>query len=103
MTNISTNLMSALLNNESIDEVFRSELENAINSLLATELTAFLNYENMIIPAEIPETPVMDFMTGPISPVLGLLTLKSQGTVKDCLSSRPSLLTREDLMNWKPQ
>ena len=45
MTNISTNLMSALLNNESIDEVFRSELENAINSLLATELTAFLNYE----------------------------------------------------------
>ena len=45
MTNISTNLMSALLNNESIDEVFRSELENAINSLLSTELTAFLNYE----------------------------------------------------------
>ena len=43
MTNISTNLMSALLNNESIDEVFRSELENAINSLLSTELTAFLN------------------------------------------------------------
>ncbi len=27
MSNISTNLMSALLNNESIDEGFRSELE----------------------------------------------------------------------------
>ncbi|SFG70026.1 Transposase, Mutator family, partial [Lachnospiraceae bacterium C7] len=45
MTNISTNLMSALLNNESIDEVFRSELENAVNEVLSTELTAFLNYE----------------------------------------------------------
>ncbi|SFG61117.1 hypothetical protein SAMN04487761_1301, partial [Lachnospiraceae bacterium C7] len=44
MTNISTNLMSALLNNESIDEVFRSELENAVNEVLSTELTAFLNY-----------------------------------------------------------
>jgi len=45
MANVSTNLMSALLNNESIDEVFRSELENAVNEVLSTELTAFLNYE----------------------------------------------------------
>ena len=45
MANVSTNLMSALLNNESIDEVFRSELENAINEVLSTELTAFLDYE----------------------------------------------------------
>lgn len=45
MTNISTNLMSALLNNESIDEIFRSELENAVNNVLSTELTAFLDYE----------------------------------------------------------
>lgn len=45
MTNISTNLMSALLNNESIDEFFRSELENAVNELLSNELTAFLDYE----------------------------------------------------------
>ena len=45
MTNVSTNLMSALLNNESIDEIFRSELESAVNKVLSTELTAFLNYE----------------------------------------------------------
>jgi transposase-like protein len=45
MANVSTNLMSALLNNESIDIVFRSELENAVNEVLSTELTAFLNYE----------------------------------------------------------
>lgn len=45
MANVSTNLMSALLNNESIDEVFRSELENAVNEVLSTELTASLDYE----------------------------------------------------------
>ena len=45
MANVSTNLMSALLNNESIDEVFRSDLENAVNEVLSTELTAFLDYE----------------------------------------------------------
>ncbi len=45
MANISTDLMSALLNNGSIDEVFRSELENAVNEILSTELTVFLNYE----------------------------------------------------------
>ncbi len=41
MTNISTNLMSALLNNQSIDEFFRSELENAVNELLSNELTDY--------------------------------------------------------------
>ena len=45
MANVSTNLMSVLLNNESIDEVFRSKLENAVNEVLSTELTAFLDYE----------------------------------------------------------
>ncbi|SFL52614.1 Transposase, Mutator family [Lachnospiraceae bacterium KH1T2] len=45
MANISTNLMSTLLNNESIDEVFRSELENTVNKVLSTELTSFLDYK----------------------------------------------------------
>jgi len=45
MSNLNTKLLSALLKNKSVDEVFRVELENAINELLATELTAFLNYE----------------------------------------------------------
>lgn len=45
MSNLNTKLLSALLKNESVDEVFRVELETAINELLATELTAFLNYE----------------------------------------------------------
>lgn len=45
MSNLNTKLLSALLKNESIDEVFRIELETAINELLSTELTAFLSYE----------------------------------------------------------
>ena len=40
-----TKLLSALLNSESVDEIFRQELEAAMNELLITELTVFLNYE----------------------------------------------------------
>ena len=45
MSDLNTELMSALLKNESIDEVFRSHLENAMNDLLKIELTQFLGYE----------------------------------------------------------
>jgi transposase-like protein len=45
MSYSNTKLLSALLNNESVDEVFRLELEAATNEILTTELTAFLNYE----------------------------------------------------------
>ena len=39
MSNLNTELMTALLKNESIDEVFRSHLETAMNDLLKIELT----------------------------------------------------------------
>lgn len=45
MSQLNTELTIALLNNESIDEFFRSHLETALNDLLKTELTAFLGYE----------------------------------------------------------
>ena len=45
MSQLNTELTAALLNNESLDEFFRSHLEAAINELLKTELTAFLGYE----------------------------------------------------------
>ena len=45
MSNLSTELMTALLKNESIDEVFCSHLEAAMNELLKIELTQFLGYE----------------------------------------------------------
>ena len=45
MSNLNTELMTALLKNESIDEVFRSHLEAAMNDLLKIELTQFLGYE----------------------------------------------------------
>jgi putative transposase len=45
MNDFNTNLMSALFKGESVDELFRGELESAINQLLKRELTVFLDYE----------------------------------------------------------
>jgi len=45
MSNLNTELVAALLNNESVEEVFRSHLEEAVNNLLKAELTGFLGYE----------------------------------------------------------
>ena len=45
MSELNTELLSALSKNESINEVFRSHLENAMNNLLKIELTQFLGYE----------------------------------------------------------
>ena len=45
MSQLNTELTIALLNNESLDEFFRSHLETALNNLLKIELTEFLGYE----------------------------------------------------------
>ena len=45
MSELNTELMTALLKNESLDDVFRSHLETAVNEVLKIELTAFLCYE----------------------------------------------------------
>ncbi len=45
MNPFTTEIVDALVKKQDIMEVFRSHLETAINSLLATELTAFLDYE----------------------------------------------------------
>lgn len=45
MSNVNTKILEALLKNESIEEVFRQELENALNQLFIIELDAFLNYD----------------------------------------------------------
>ena len=45
MSELNTELMTALLKNESLDDVFRSHLETAVNEVLKIELTAFLGYE----------------------------------------------------------
>lgn len=49
MSYLNTKLLSALLNNESVDEIIRQEIESATNELLLTELTSFLNYEKYAI------------------------------------------------------
>lgn len=45
MSQFTTEILDALFKKQDITEVFRSHLETAINSLLATELTEFLDYE----------------------------------------------------------
>lgn len=44
MSDCTTKLMAALLAGTSVDEVFRQEIENAVNSVLQSELEAFLGY-----------------------------------------------------------
>ena len=45
MTNFTTTLLSAVARGENIDDLFCRELEFAINELLKSELTVFLDYE----------------------------------------------------------
>ena len=45
MSDVSTKILEALLKKESVEEVFRTELESALNKLLTIELDAFLDYE----------------------------------------------------------
>ncbi len=45
MTDFTTDLAQALVQKGDVQEIFRSHLEVAVNTLLTTELTAFLDYE----------------------------------------------------------
>ena len=45
MTQFTSDIVQALVQKQDITEVFRSHLETAVNTLLTTELTAFLDYE----------------------------------------------------------
>lgn len=45
MSNFNTDLIKALSQGISIDEIIKEEIETSINQLLETELTVFLDYE----------------------------------------------------------
>lgn len=45
MNQFTTEIMDALVKKQDVTEVFRIHLEKAVNTLLTTELTAFLDYE----------------------------------------------------------
>lgn len=45
MNDFTTDILQTLVNKGDLNECFRSHLENAVNVLLKTELTAFLDYE----------------------------------------------------------
>lgn len=45
MNHLTSDIIQALVKKEDVSEIFRSHLEDAVNALLQTELTAFLDYE----------------------------------------------------------
>ena len=45
MNHFTTDLVQALVTKQDVTEIFRIHLERAMNHLLTTELTAFLDYE----------------------------------------------------------
>lgn len=45
MDHFTSDIIQALVRKEDVSEIFRSHLEAAVNALLKTELTAFLDYE----------------------------------------------------------
>ena len=45
MNDFTTEIVQTLVTKGDLNELFRSHLEKAINTLLRTELTAFLDYE----------------------------------------------------------
>jgi len=49
MTEYTPKLVEALLSGGSVDEIFRQEIERAVNTLLETEITAFLGYERYAV------------------------------------------------------
>ena len=48
MNDFTTEILKTLANKGDLNELFRVHLEKAVNTLLKTELTAFLDYESMI-------------------------------------------------------
>lgn len=45
MSHFNTRLLSVIATGQHIDEIFCAEVESAVNELLKTELTVFLDYE----------------------------------------------------------
>ncbi|SFK50284.1 Transposase, Mutator family, partial [Salinicoccus halodurans] len=45
MDHFTSDIIQALVKKDDVTETFRSHLETAVNTLLKTELTAFLDYE----------------------------------------------------------
>ena len=45
MNDFTTEILKTLVNKGDLNELFRVHLEKAVNTLLKTEVTAFLNYE----------------------------------------------------------
>lgn len=58
MSDFNREFLNALLNREKFDEFMRGQLQTALNSLLESELTAFLGY-NIILMTVVAGIPVI--------------------------------------------
>ncbi len=64
MTDCNTKLMEALLSGGNVDEIFRQEIENAVNVLLEAEIKHFWGMSGILWKAPIPEIPGMGAILG---------------------------------------
>lgn len=76
MENFNTHLYEALLKNQSVEEVMRKELEEAINELLKTELTIFLDYEKYDVRGYHSGDSRNGFYTRQLKTKFGMITVE---------------------------
>ena len=65
MNQFTTEIIQTLVKGGDISEIFRRHLESAVNTLLQTELTAFLDYEYLIVQDLILVTHEMEVIREP--------------------------------------
>ena len=57
MNDFTKNITQALFNQDKINDLLRHEIQQAVNDLLESELTAFLGYDPYASAAFMPTTP----------------------------------------------
>ncbi|WP_233554940.1 transposase [Atopobacter sp. AH10] len=76
MENFNTKIMVALVKGEPIEDIFRQSLEDAVNLLLETERTVFLDYEKWEIKGYNTGNSRNGYYTRSLKTQYGLLNLK---------------------------
>ncbi|RLK63042.1 IS256 family transposase [Atopobacter sp. AH10] len=76
MENFNTKIMAALVKGEPIEDIFRQSLEDAVNLLLETERTVFLDYEKWEIKGYNTGNSRNGYYTRSLKTQYGLLNLK---------------------------
>lgn len=102
MTQFTTDIMQALVKKEDISEVFRKHLETAVNTLLQTELTAFLDYEKYDRIGFNSGNSWNGVYTRILHTEYGNLTCRFHVTGTANSTNRRSLRTSAQTIRWSP-